>query len=316
MNQTATNLSNPVNPPEFWRRLSCWLAFISLLFYGTIYLLDSETYPWAETVIYAMIILAALLAAVLAARVWRLFQPDDPPRRVWSWFTLGLWFWAVAEVIWYILHQLYEELPDVNLVDIFWVGAYLSFALAVYEQYRQIHPQAVRRIRLAGLLLGVLTLLAVQFLNLRLRQSLQTQGWTLIGSYLAVLYPVSDLVIGLAAFNLVRMYGAGLWGRAWWGLIAFAVSDGITSWYYLGGNALLSEQADLYLSLFTDLLYYGAYLIFVLACVSRDQLMRHGQPGLSSRLRQEFLSARFPQSGAGAVGDRLTPPERPSGNSS
>jgi hypothetical protein len=61
-------------------------------------------------------------------------------------------------------------------------------------------------------------------------------------------------------------------------LLAFAISDGITSWYYLGGSALLSEQSDAVLSLITDVLYFGAYVLFAFAGLGQYLLLCYGPP--------------------------------------
>ena len=42
------------------------------------------------------------------------------------------------------------------------------------------------------------------------------EGMSWFALYLAVFYPVCDLVVGLAALWLAFLFGRGAWGRPWW----------------------------------------------------------------------------------------------------
>jgi len=72
------------------------------------------------------------------------------------------------------------------------------------------------------------------------------------------------------------IFRRGVLGRPWLGLLIFAISDGISSWYWLGGSNLLSPLADSWLSLFTDVLYIGGYLCTAIACLSIFLVLRYG----------------------------------------
>jgi hypothetical protein len=77
-----------------------------------------------------------------------------------------------------------------------------------------------------------------------------------------------------AGLYLSRLFGRGLWGRSWWGLVAFALSDGISFWYDMGGSLMISESAGNILSLITYTLYFSAYVLLALACLGQLLLLR------------------------------------------
>ncbi|MEW5870598.1 MAG: hypothetical protein AB1894_15100 [Chloroflexota bacterium] len=263
-----------------------WLAALVVIVYDLFYLIEPLPEPWGENVTTWLTLLSSVAAAILGTLVFRQFQHDDPPRLTWTFFLLGLWTWASGEIVWLAIQPIYDSLPDVNITDFFWTMAFVFFAMSVVIQYRQINtynfadPESSRRLKLVdlgvlALALGIASGVTLVIYSLMLRGG-YGEDWEPLGMFLAILYPVLDLGIGLAALNLSRLFGQGIWGRAWWGLIAFAISDGITSWYYLGGSQYLSETSDLILSLFTDTLYIGAYIIVALACLSHLLLFRRG----------------------------------------
>jgi hypothetical protein len=90
--------------------------------------------------------------------------------------------------------------------------------------------------------------------------------------YLAVFYPVCDLLQGAAALWLSVLFGRGRWGRPWWALICFAIADTITTWFWLGGGANLPEGMQKLLYLFSDTFYIGGYLLVALAFLGNYRL--------------------------------------------
>jgi hypothetical protein len=254
------------------------LAVLVTVIYIILYIFEPLGQPWNDNAIYGMILIAAWLAAIFGTFAWRQFARSDPPRRIWAYFSLALWSWALGELVWLALHPFYEEFPDVFYFDFFWFIAYIFFALAAYEQYKLIYQptQHEKRSGLAFLFASLLIIpLAVALL---LRQLGVGAEYSFLGLYLYVFYPVGDLLVGAIGVHLSRLFGRGVMGRAWWGLVAFALSDGISTWYDLGGYALLSEKSDLFLSVITDTLYFGAYILFALAALGQLLLLLYGPP--------------------------------------
>jgi hypothetical protein len=259
-------------------KASVGVAVGVMLIYMGLYWWEPLAQPWNDWAIYLLILAAALLAAVIGTAVWRQFPAGDPPRRVWGFFALGLWAFTLGELVWLAMRPFYEEFPDVSAFDVCWVAAYAFFILSLYFQHRLIYSAGERGAWRWLAVIWVLLIGVTLVLTLAAYRAGWAQDWTPLGAFLAILYPVGDAVIVLASLNLSRLFGRGLWGRAWWGLLAFAISDGITSWYYLGGSALLTEQSDALLSLFTDTLYFGAYVLLAFAGLSQYLLLRHGPP--------------------------------------
>ena len=265
------------------------LSLVITAVYACLYQFEPLPQPWNDNAIYALTILVANLAAVLGTRVWQQFLPGETPRQMWLFFSLGLWSWGSGEVVWLVVHTWWPEHPDTTIIDAFWVAAYICWAVALFYQYRLILRTnaftSQRWLALLGTAVLGLTLLVTTLARARGIGA----DWTWLGMYLAIFYPIGDLLLGLAALDLSRRFSSGLWGRAWWGLIIFAISDGITGWYYLGGYQLLTPAADMWLSLFTDVLYFGAYVVFALACYMQLLLLRFGPPRHKTKAANELM---------------------------
>lgn len=260
------------------RRASLVGEIVALTVYILVYWFEPLPPPWNDWIFYAFILVAAWLAAIMGTLAWWQYAPGDPPRRMWGFFAAGFWAWAVGELVWLILRPFYAEFPEVFVTDLLWSIAYIAFAAAVFEQYRLIYRPNRHEQRAGLMLLAAGMLLAPLALAVLLQRLGIGIEYSLLGLFLWVLYPIGDLVVGLSGVHFSRLFGRGLLGRAWWGLVAFAISDGISTWYGLGGSALLTEQQDLLLSLLTDTLYFGAYVLVARACLLQYLLLKYGPP--------------------------------------
>jgi hypothetical protein len=82
--------------------------------------------------------------------------------------------------------------------------------------------------------------------------------------YLAVFYPVCDIVEGVCAIWLAFVFGRGNWGRPWWALIVFAFADAINIFLWIGGYNILPEKWTNFLDPLSSTIYNGGYLVVML----------------------------------------------------
>ena len=270
--------------------ISVIIALIILIFYIA---LDQASYftnswikplptPWNDNVIYCLIILVAIPASGIGFLLSRQFKPHEPQHQIWVFFALGWACWMLGEISAYIYTQIYSTLPDITFSDLFWIAGYIFFGLSLFLQYALIYLRwsiEVRKKRTYLInfsLFVVLVMLLTLILTILLRQAGFDQGSRWFYTYLNIFYPLCDLAEGALALWFGYLFRRGILGRPWLGLLVFAVSDGISSWYWLGGNKLVTPLTDSWLSLFTDILYIGGYLLTALACLSIFLVLRYG----------------------------------------
>lgn len=264
------------------RPIAVGLGIILILTAAYVYVYQADPFPapWSDVYLNLGIIFPALLSAYLATLVWRSFQRQDGPRGVWLYFTLALWSWAVAEIAWFWLWlQSGGEVPTPSLADVFYLLALPLFTASFVLQYRLVyHPS--RKQEWSWLGAAVAAILAASGVGTWLLRNLtQAEGLGWGGAFLEVFYVVFDLAMMVAALGLARAFGRGLWGRMWWGLLAFALSDGLYSYLVNSGIYIQSAGSGSLLNLATDCIYALAYMLMALACWSQLLLVWYG-PGL------------------------------------
>lgn len=274
--QAASPTAAP--PPYFSprrRTIILWSAagicLILLGVFAWIYHFDPLPDPgWNDQITYLFFLLGATTAAVSGTLLSLQFEKREPPRRVWWMFTLGWWAWALGELTDIIYEFFYPNgYPEFTLIDVCWVLGYIFFGLSIYHQFRLIYRGAQKKSGpvFALFILSAALLIAAGFTQLAIQQGLG-EDWSWPGVYLAVLYPVCDLLQGIAALWLSLLFRGGRWGRPWWALICFAVADTIATWFWIGGGTDLSSLAKNLLYLFGDTVYLGGYLLVTIAFLS------------------------------------------------
>lgn len=258
-------------------------VFLVILTAFYIYFYQRTPLPkgWNDAVLNFSIVLSAVACALVATAVWKAFEKDEAPRLIWRAFAWGLWLWAAAELIWATLALFLEDMPEITIADLPWVVAFAPLAFAFLRQFQLIYAPSPRQTRkwvliaIGGVLIGT----TLGTLVLQIGGGKTEQVW--YETFLVIFYPFADLALALAALHLSRIFGRGLWGRAWWGLLVFVVSDGLYSLLTFSGiYAQAAERGNL-LSLLTDVLYFGAYLLLGLACYTQWLLLKHGPPQVS-----------------------------------
>jgi hypothetical protein len=238
---------------------------------------------WNDQVTYILVLLAAVAAAVCGSLLALQFDKGEAPRRIWLTFSLGWWAWAAGELagIVYSFFFYYTSYPEFTVMDACWVLGYFFFGISLYYQYRLIYAPKKQPGIVYYLPLATVILLVTAFLTRVVLQRGLGEGWSWFGVYLAVLYPVCDLAQGMAALWLSILFGRGRWGRPWWALIAFAVSDTLTSWFWIGGKEALTGKISEILSMAADTIYLAGYLLVALGLLSNYVLHRYaGTPQL------------------------------------
>lgn len=236
---------------------------------------------WNDILLNFSFTFVATIAASIATHIGIRFQRGELPRRVWANLALGLWCWTLAETVWAI-QSLFREVPDVSWADVPWVGAYYFFIAAFIHQFRLIaRPTKVQERKWLRIVL--LVVLVGSALVTQLARILWTSEQTWFETYIAVFYVFADLTMAGAALKISRTFGRGLLGRAWVGLLVFAISDLVYSALLITGLYAQSAKGDSVLSMFADALYFDAYLITALALLTNYVLFRYGpKPILAS----------------------------------
>lgn len=222
---------------------------------------------WNDKAIDVTILTAAVATVLLSIRLTRHFHPSEPPHRVWFTFTLGWCSWMGGELTGFIYDYYYwfTALPEFTVIDVFWLLGYLFFGLSLYYQFRLIYRHKQEQtVTFYFIFVATALLLTLGLTQLAIQAGLgEDYSWGAL--YLAVLYPVLDLAEGAAALWLFFLFGRGYLGRPWWGLIAFAIADGINIFFWMGGYKWLSDQTYYLLDLFSNVVYISSYLITALA---------------------------------------------------
>jgi len=219
---------------------------------------------WPQLVGDIITILPAVAAAVAGTLLLRQFERDEKPRAVWFWFAMGWWAWVVGEVCSTGYDVFKIPYGDLSVYDIFWTVGYLCFGLSLFYQYRNIYTTQTKVAR-AAFLGGVAAVLLVTlgFTQWALAAGLG-EGMSWFALFLAVFYPVCDLLAGVAALWLAFQFGRGTWGRPWWGLIVFAIADGINIFLWIGGDKLLPQNVANFLDPLASTIYNGGYVAAML----------------------------------------------------
>jgi len=219
---------------------------------------------WPQLVGDWITIIPAVAAAIAGTLLLRQFERGEKPRAIWFWLAMGWWAWVVGEIC-SMSYDLFK-LPygDISVYDFFWVVGYLCFGLSLFHQYRNIYSSK----RKLGFIYFLIMVAIVLVTTLILTQWAIAAGlgadisWFAL--YLAVFYPVCDLAIGATALWLAFLFGRGAWGRPWWGLIVFAVADGINIFLWIGGDKLLPEKVANFLDPLSASIYNGGYVVAML----------------------------------------------------
>ncbi len=262
--------------------LTAWWV-VNVIFFALFTYLDLAGYwqlpytlphPWNDYIIYILIILAASSAAVLGFLLTQQFKITEPQFRIWLFFSIGLSCWLLGELSGFIYRQVYVTLPDLTVTDLFWTAGYFFFGLSLYYQYILIYvrgniqkPIRQTHLPLFGFIAAII-LFGTLVITLLAHPAGMEMDANLFSRYMLFFYPICDLAEGITALWFAFIFRRGILGRPWIGLLLFALSDGISSWYWMGGASTLNPVSDNVISLISDVLYIGGYLAAAAGCLS------------------------------------------------
>ncbi len=279
--------NTPVIPmPEQKRPVYMWVALIAcvilLALFAWVYYFEplknlSIPYSdyWNDKVGDTLTLAPAVVAAALATLLTRQYKTSEPPYRIWLTFAIAWWCWVGGELLGYVYDYYYwfVDMPEFTAIDVCWLLGYVFFGLSLYYQFRLIYSwnQGWKSIQFF-FYIGAALAAAVGLTQWALAVGLG-EGISWYALYTAVLYPVFDIVEGGAALWLFFLFGRGYLGRPWWGLIAFAVADGINIFFWIGGYEWVSDPTYYTLDMISAMTYVGGYMITLLALLSAIEHM-------------------------------------------
>lgn len=293
MNQDKSTLR--ISPKHVLWSIALLAAFLlSLILW--VYFADpfSEILPsfWNENLVYFLILIPAVGAAVAGMLVTGQFQKSEPPYRIWQALTAGLLCWMAGEIVGIINGIIYVDgpVPDFSLVDVLWLLGYFFLGLSLYYQLRMIYgTQKKRGLRLYLGLVALAILIAAGLTTLASAFGFG-EGSIWIILFIGILYPVFDLTEGSLAIWLSLLFRRGQWSRPWWGLILFSLADGIDTFYWMGGYEKISTSAQSILDIITLTAYPASYMVAGLALLSNYFVLRYGESsGLLKSARKSGL---------------------------
>jgi hypothetical protein len=267
-----------IRPNILWTGVA-FLAALVIYTYVYYYEPFSEIYsPYVnDKVLDILTLIPAVMAASLGTLIVQEFEYNEPPFLIWLMFAIGWWWWVGGELSGFVYDVWYPDAyPDFTFIDICWLMGYFFFGLALYYQFRSLYSTGKSSrlvLYLAYIGFGLLVTFGLTELAVSKGLGEDTSWWAV---YLSVLYPVFDLAEGGAALWLSFAFGRGALGKAWWGLIAFAIADSINIFFWLGGYNWVSDQAYIYLDTFSSVVYVMGYMITALAFLIGYNLLQHG----------------------------------------
>lgn len=264
---------NPQTASARILRLAIGAALLLLCVYAVIYWYQ----PFSEVVnnFFSNFFteLASLFAAVLATLIWKRYDKEDAPKRVWSNFAVGLWLWFAGEVAWGYINLTRGEVP-VGVQDVFWIISYFFFGRALLSQYKILKQPNSRQV-LNRVLIAIFCLLALVFLVFTLLIS-NSEPMNNVDALVNAFYPAVDVLLSAIAIWLARNFAGGAFARPWLGLLAFSVSDLLYAWLDQSGFYAWSVAQGNLLSTISDVAYLAAYLVLGLGVLSQWLFLKYG----------------------------------------
>jgi hypothetical protein len=211
---------------------------------------------------------SALLAAIAVTAVLLYYRKEDKPYPVWLYFTIGMWAWVLAEIIWSFIDFTSGEVPPVGLSDVFWFSGYVLFSVALHSQYQLVYRTKIAWWKVTAVWAGIILVVPTGLFLGHIEFNIE--------NFVNYLYPVIDFALCIASFRLFMTFGTGQLSRPWIGLFVMGISDAIWAWLDATGQYQASSDAGAWLSVFADTTYVAAYLILAFGFLMQYLLLRLG----------------------------------------
>jgi hypothetical protein len=232
---------------------------------------------WTLAIYDLMVIAAALLAAFLAALLWRVFERGETLSAIWGCIAVGSILWATAEIIW-SYDQLWggNSLPSPSLADVLWIIGYIPIILALgLRLYTlKIAPNKGWQIAILGLYLLFIVLLVWMIIVPIYSDPATTRVSEKI---INLLYPIGDFILGLLAIALVMVLIGGTifnsWGLIAIGFLCAAASDLLFAWSVWQGTYLNNPAEGMEpVSFVVNISYIASYILVVIGLYKQAKL--------------------------------------------
>ncbi|MDP1808155.1 MAG: hypothetical protein Q8L35_01285 [Actinomycetota bacterium] len=194
----------------------------------------------------------ALAATLLAASS---FRPGEPHKKVWQLLAIGLLFYLLGELSWWIGEVVLEQkVPYPSIADVFWLAGYFPFFAGFVLNFRHLDIKLEwRSIALWFLPLGVIAATSFYFIFLPVLAG----KIPALEKFLDLAYPIEDILLLAAAFLTLTGLSYGVLNRPWKlivaGFILMLIADLLYS--YLSFIGLYRTGS------FTDLAWVAGYLL-------------------------------------------------------
>lgn len=218
---------------------------------------------WNDILVSATDPFVTLLAAISVTAVLSCYRKDDKPYGVWLFFTVGMWFWVLAESAFAYLSFIAGDSPPPGVSDVLWFIGYGLLAVAMYCQYQLVAKAKIPLWRPVAISMGVILLTPLLLFIFNIPLSLK--------SFVDYLYPVVDFAICIVSFRLYVVFGGGKLSRPWMGLFLLGIADAIWAWLALSGGDLADK-----FGVIGDTTYVAAYLILAIGFLRQYLLLHFG----------------------------------------
>lgn len=256
-----------------------WSASIlAMLLYSVIYI----KYPFSPFVndlwLKAIYLVAVISPAWMASSVRNAYDKNDAPARIWVYFSVGFWAWAVAELVWVGYSMFIGVVPSVNLSDPLYLAGYILMTFAIASQYRQtVYQGAIsERALVFWMWLSMLLVSVLIFFVTELAWTPNSSAAEQLNAYLNIVFGIGDMTLALAALILVTRFQGGALGRPWWGFIILALADIFYGWLTQTGSYGFQTLTGDLLRLTSDLIYMLSYLVIAYSFLRQLILLKFG----------------------------------------
>ena len=280
MNNSNESKSLSISPKHIlWIGYGLSVILLSLLVWLYYAELQNETATyWSNTFVGYIILVPALGAAIAGTLLVRQFEKGESPYRIWLTFTIGLWFWVAGEISGLNLAFFPAAAfsSDINLVDAFWLLGYFFLGLSLYFQILLVYGiQKKQGILMYFGMVALALLIALVLTNLTIGSG-RGEGNSRALLFVTILYPVLDVMEGATAIWLSILFGRGQWSRPWWGLILFAITDGIDAFYRSGGYNFIPAWLQNSLDLTSLVAYPASYMVAGMTLFANYCILKYG----------------------------------------
>jgi hypothetical protein len=245
-------------------------AVLVLVAYALLYFFEPFSAFINQMFMDSLTTLSALMCTLILVIVLSFYQPGEPPRQIWLYFTVALGLWTLGELVWEIYNLTAGEVPYLTIADGFWALGYVFFTAALASQYRLFRFDNSRKPFWIALAIWAVVLILTTTVLVLIKSE------SFLSDFLVYFYPIGDLAVAVAALILVIKFRRGILARPWLSLFAFVFSDSFYLWATSGGLYDWTGTNDNLITLVVELVYIIAYLFMGWGLLQQYIALRFG----------------------------------------